>query len=65
MGDIHVQSANSGYRLVRASTSIGDVNSNGYGESSDWLGKTLRYHGGGKYELRAHVSVGDITLEGK
>ena len=65
VGDIHVQSANSGYRLVRASTSIGDVNSSGYGESSGWLGKTLRYHGDGKYELRAHVSVGDITLEGK
>ena len=30
-----------------------------------WLGKTLRYHGDGQYELRAHVGVGDITLEGK
>ena len=50
---------------MHASTSIGDVNSNGYGETSGWLGKTLKYHGDGKYELRAHVSVGDITLEGR
>jgi len=55
----------SAYHLVRASTGIGDVNGNGYGESSGWLGKTLKYRGDGKYELRAHVSVGDITLEGK
>jgi hypothetical protein len=65
VGDIRVDAEHSGYRLVRASSSIGDVNGNGYGESKGWLGKTLRYHGDGKYELRAHVSVGDITLEGK
>ncbi len=41
------------------------VGGNSYGETSGWLGKTLKYHGDGKYELRAHVSVGDITLEGK
>lgn len=45
---------------------IGDVNSDGYdGETKGWLGKTLKYHGDGKYELRAHVGVGDINLEGK
>jgi hypothetical protein len=65
VGDIRVDTGHSGYRLVHASTSIGDVNGNGYGESSGWLGKRLKYHGEGKYELRAHVSVGDITLEGK
>jgi hypothetical protein len=65
VGDIRVGAGHSGYRLVHASTSIGDVNGNGYGETSGWLGKTLKYHGEGKYELRAHVSVGDITLEGK
>ena len=65
VGDIRVDAGHSGYRLVQASTSIGDVNGNGYGETSGWLGKTLKYHGDGKYELRAHVSVGDITLEGK
>jgi len=65
VGDIHVDAVHSGYRLMHASTSIGDVNSNGYGETSGWLGKTLKYHGDGKYELRAHVSVGDITLEGR
>ena len=65
VGDIRVDAQQSGYRLVHASTSIGDVNGDGYGETSGWLGKTLRYHGDGKYELRAHVSVGDITLEGK
>ena len=46
--------------MVNASTGIGDVNSDGYGETSGWLGKTLKYHGEGKYELRAHVGVGDI-----
>ena len=54
-----------GYRVVNASTGIGDVNGDGYGETSGWLGKTLKYHGEGKYELRAHVGVGDIHLEGK
>jgi hypothetical protein len=65
VGDIRVAAEHSRYSLVRASTSIGDVNGDGYGETSGWLGKTLKYHGDGKYELRAHVSVGDITLEGK
>jgi hypothetical protein len=65
VGDIRVAVGRSAYHLVRASTSIGDVNGDGYGETSGWLGKTLKYHGDGKYELRAHVGVGDITLEGK
>ena len=65
VGDIRVAREPSTYHLVRASTGIGDVNSDGYGETSGWLGKTLKYNGDGKYELRAHVGVGDITLEGK
>jgi len=64
VGDIRVSNAGSTYRLINASTGIGDVNSDGYGETSGWLGKTLKYHGEGKYELRAHVGVGDIRLEG-
>jgi hypothetical protein len=65
VGDIRVAAERTGYHLVRASAGIGDVNGDGYGETSGWLGKTLKYHGDGKYELRAHVGVGDITLEGK
>ena len=66
VGDISVVTpGQAAYRLVRASTGIGDVDSDGYGETSGWLGKTLKYHGEGKYELRAHVGVGDINLEGK
>jgi len=65
VGDIRVSAGHSGYRLVNASTGIGDVNSDGYGETRGWLGKTLKYHGDGKYELRAHVGVGDIKLEGR
>jgi hypothetical protein len=65
VGDIRIANGHSGYRLVHASTGIGDVDSDGYGETTGWLGKTLKYHGEGKYELRAHVGVGDITLEGK
>jgi len=65
VGDIHIATEHTGYRLVRADTGIGDVNSDGYGETSGWLGKTLKYRGDGKYELRAHVGVGDIHLEGK
>jgi len=66
VGDIRIAGGRSAYHLVRASTSIGDVSGpGGYDESGGWLGKTLNYHGDGKYELRAHVSVGDITLEGK
>ena len=63
VGDIRVANGSARYRMVNASTSIGDVNSDGYGETSGWLGKTLKYHGEGKYELRAHVGVGDIRLE--
>lgn len=63
VGDIRISTEHAGYRLVNASTGIGDVNSEGYGETSGWLGKTLKYHGDGKYELRAHVGVGDIKLE--
>jgi hypothetical protein len=65
VGDIRVTDEREGYRLVNASAGIGDVNGDGYGETSGWLGKTLKYHGDGKYELRAHVGVGDIRLEGK
>ena len=65
VGDIRVANEPAGYRLVQASAGIGDVNGGDYGETSGWLGKTLKYHGDGKYELRAHVGVGDINLEGK
>ena len=65
VGDIRVTNERAGYRTVKASTGIGDVNGDGYGETSGWLGKTLKYRGEGKYELRAHVGVGDIHLEGK
>jgi hypothetical protein len=65
VGDIRIANEHSGYRLVNASAGIGDVNGDGYGETSGWLGKTLKYRGDGKYELRAHVGVGDINLEGK
>lgn len=64
VGDIRVSTEHSGYRLVNASAGIGDINSDGYGEPRGWLGKTLKYRGDGKYELRAHVGVGDIKLEG-
>jgi hypothetical protein len=65
VGDIRVAFGRSAYHLINASTSIGDVSGDGYGATSGWLGKTLKYHGDGKYELRAHVGVGDINLEGK
>ena len=69
VGDIRIAADESLYRFVNASTSIGDVDGSvkgrGLDEVSGFLGKTLKYHGDGKYELRAHVSVGDITLEGK
>jgi len=65
VGDIRVASGPTGYRVVNASTGIGDGHGADYGETSGWLGKTLKYHGDGKYELRAHVGVGDINLEGR
>ncbi len=65
VGDIHIATEHSRYHLVRADTGIGDVNGADYGETSGWLGKTLKYRGEGKYELRAHVGVGDIHLEGR
>ena len=65
VGDIRIAAGHSAYRFVHASAGIGDVSGAGYGETSGWLGKTLKYHGDGKYELRAHVGVGDINLEGR
>jgi hypothetical protein len=65
IGDIRVANGREGYRLVNASAGIGDVNGEGYGETSGWLGKTLKYRGDGKYELRAHVGIGDIKLQRK
>ena len=65
VGDIRVALGRSAYHLVRASTSIGDVSGEGYGETSGWLGKTLKYRGEGKYELQAHVGIGDIALDEK
>ena len=62
VGDIRVANERSAYRLVSASAGIGDVNGDGYGETSGWLGKSLKYRGEGQYELRAHVGVGDIRL---
>ena len=41
------------------------MNGAGYGQASGWLGKSLRYRGEGKFELRAHVGVGDIHLDEK
>jgi hypothetical protein len=65
VGDIRVEAERNDYRSIHASAGIGDVSSSGYGESTGWLGKTLRYSGEGKYELKAKVGVGDIKLEGK
>src|SRR5258708_7461374 len=62
VGDIRVSSEHSKYRLVHASVGIGDVNGADYDEPSGWLGKTLKYRGEGKYELRARAGVGDIRL---
>ncbi len=56
VGDVRIADGHAGYRTIHASTGIGDVHGDGYGETSGWLGKT--------YELRAHVGVGDIHLEG-
>ena len=60
VGDIRVSNAGQDYRLVNASAGIGDVNSDGYGETSGWLGKTSKVsrrrqiraagaRGGGRY----------------
>ena len=58
VGDIRVAVGRTDYHLVRASASIGDVDGEGYDETKGWLGKTLKYTGDGKYELRAHVGDG-------
>jgi hypothetical protein len=63
VGDIRIAAGRHSYHPVQVSTGIGDVNGDGYGATSGWLGKTLKYHGEGKYELRAHVSVGDINFD--
>lgn len=64
VGDIRIAKGSGSYRTVNASTGIGDVHGwEGSGEAKGWLGKTLKYHGDGKYQLKAHVGVGDIHLD--
>jgi hypothetical protein len=69
VGDLRVAVGDSpDYRLVRAKTGIGDVDwspkatqTQGFRETG-WLGHKLSYKSNGKYELVAHVGVGDIDL---
>jgi hypothetical protein len=64
VGDLWIAKDAGSYRTVNASTGIGDVHGwEGSGEVKGWLGKTLKYEGDGKYDLRAHVGVGDIHLD--
>ncbi|HEX3821006.1 MAG TPA: hypothetical protein VHW45_11760 [Candidatus Sulfotelmatobacter sp.] len=63
VGDINLAKSSDTYRSVNVSTGIGDVHGADYGEARGWLGKTIKYHGNGKYDLRAHVGVGDIHLD--
>lgn len=70
IGDIEVTGSDPDYRSVRARAGIGDVNLHpekwqvtltNYKEKG-WLGRKIDYDSGGKYDLRAEVSIGDIDI---
>lgn len=51
------------FSSVAASTSVGDLSSGPFhADEKGWLGRSIRWAGGGKYRLQAHVGTGDLTI---
>jgi len=51
------------YGIVKNHTGIGDVHDSVFfAQQSGWLGKSENVTGSGRYHIRAHVGIGDISL---
>ncbi len=51
------------YRYVNASVKIGELNADPFNVSKDGLFRSFEWMGKGSYELRAHLTVGDLKLD--
>ena len=51
------------YRYVNASVKIGELNADPFDVKKDGLFRSFEWTGKGSYELRAHLTVGDLTLD--
>ena len=52
-----------GYSMVKASVSSGEIDARPFGESHGGLFRSLEKSGNGKYKLRAYVGAGRLTLK--
>lgn len=50
------------YRHVNASIRIGDLNAEPFNVRKEGLFRSFEWSGNGKYDLRAHLTVGDLKL---
>ena len=51
------------YRYVNASVKVGELNADPFDVNKDGLFRSFEWTGKGSYELRAHVTVGDLKLD--
>jgi hypothetical protein len=50
------------YRHARASIRIGDLNAEPFNVRKEGFFRSFEWHGHGQYDLRAHLTVGDLKL---
>ena len=51
------------YRYVNASVKVGELNADPFDVKKDGLFRSFEWTGKGSYELRAHLTVGDLKLD--
>ena len=51
------------YRYVNASVKVGELNADPFDVNKDGLFRSFEWTGKGSYELRAHLTVGDLKLD--
>jgi hypothetical protein len=51
------------YRYATASVRVGELNADAFNVHKDGLFRSFEWTGKGKYELRAHLTVGDLKLD--
>src|SRR5215470_5475485 len=64
-GDLKIDLSPESYAHVHASVTIGDLRAQTLGISRDGLRNSFDWNGSGKYNLRASLFAGDLTLERK
>jgi hypothetical protein len=51
------------YRYVNASVKVGELHADPFNVNKDGLFRSFEWSGKGSYELRAHLTVGDLKLD--